>query len=84
MKNKTYVSYVEKITDKDQIEIIQSYKGKNFKEYRDQYNASLKYDDKYKFRLSINSDVRNVIDATKCIMCYTIIIKKLNQLTSIS
>ncbi len=73
MKNKTQVSYVEKITDKDQIEIIQSYKGKNFKEYRDQYNASLEYDDKYEvlnYPLTVTLEMINRCNL-KCIMCYT-------------
>ena len=46
MKNKTMFLMSKKLLIKTK-EIIQSYKGKNFKEYRTSI-ASLKYDDKHK------------------------------------
>jgi radical SAM protein with 4Fe4S-binding SPASM domain len=73
MKNKTQVSYVEKITDKDQIKIIQSHKGESFAEYRKKYDSSLKYDDDYKilnYPLTVTLEMINRCNL-KCIMCYT-------------
>ena len=48
MKNNFTPSYVEKITKKDQIQIIQDQKGIEFKKYREDYNASINYQKNYK------------------------------------
>jgi radical SAM protein with 4Fe4S-binding SPASM domain len=73
MKNKMKPSYVEKITDKDQIKVIQNYKGIEFKNYREKYEASLNYQNNYKildFPITVTLEMINKCNL-KCIMCYT-------------
>jgi len=73
MKNKPQASNVEKITDKDQIKIIQSYKGEEFKDYRRKYDESVNYDEKYNildFPITVTLEMINKCNL-KCVMCYT-------------
>ena len=73
MKNSFTPSYVEKITKKDQIQIIQDQKGIEFKKYREDYNASINYQKNYKildFPITVTLEMINRCNL-KCIMCYT-------------
>lgn len=73
MRNKINTSYVEKITEKDQIKIIENYKGIEFKKYREKYNSSLNYQENYQildFPITVTLEMINKCNL-KCIMCYT-------------
>ena len=67
-------SYVEKISKKDQIEVISEKKGIEFAKYREKYNDSLNYYQKnYKildFPITVTLEMINKCNL-KCIMCYT-------------
>ena len=66
-------SYVEKISKKDQIEIIREKKGIEFEKYREKYNDSLNYQNNYKildFPITVTLEMINKCNL-KCIMCYT-------------
>lgn len=85
MSNKSKPSYVEKITTKDQIEIIQRHKGIKFKEYREKYEASLNYENNYSildFPITVTLEMINKCNL-KCIMCYTDHHKKIKSTLSI-